>query len=248
MSVDQAFLLGLVQGFTEFLPISSSGHLALLEQFLGFTTPPLAFDTLIHVATLTAVFIYFRKEIPLLLRQKFSHLVIGTVPAVVVGLLVYLFALESLFNNYLLAGGFIATSLLLYLAQQVSNTGRTLNTITFPQSFVIGVFQALALLPSISRSGATMAAGRFVGLNKQAAFTYSFVLSIPAIIGAVSLTGKDLFTAEYQFLPSLVGFVAAFISGILSLKLLDLLFKKYSLSPFIWYTFLLGVAIFGLIA
>lgn len=247
MSIPQAIFLGLTQGLTEFLPISSSGHLVLFQQFLGFTNPPIAFDSLIHVATLAAVFIYFRKQLPLLLQQKLPHLILGTLPAVVFGLLIYLYALDTFSSLPLLSLGFLVTSLLLFLSHQIQKPGQPLKNLNRSQSLLVGLSQALAILPSISRSGATIATGRFAGLDKAASFTFSFILSIPAILGALALTGGDLFTPQYPLAVSLAGFLTAFFSGLFSLKLLDLLFKKYSLLPFAWYTLFLGLLIAGLI-
>ncbi len=248
MSIDQALLLGLVQGLTEFLPLSSSGHLVIFQQFMGLSEAPLAFDTLIHVATLTAVLLYFRKSIPFFFKQKFLHLVVGTIPAIFFGLFIYRFGQWTFNDLNLLALGFLATSLLLFLAEHITKAGSPLNQLNLKHSLIIGVFQALAILPSISRSGATIAAGRLVGLSKESAFVFSFALSVPAILAAISLTGKDLFSAEYQPTPLLTGFLAAFITGLLSLKLLDILVRRNLLNFFVWYTFILGLFIAGLIS
>lgn len=246
MSPHQALLLGLVQGLTEFLPLSSSGHLVLFEQLLGFQTPPIAFDSLTHVATLAAVLVYFRHQLSYFFRQKLSHIIVGTIPAIIVGFFIYKFALGIFADLYLLSFGFLATSLLLVAAHNIHTPGVTVKGITHKQSFFIGLFQALAILPSISRSGATFAAGRYVGLSKEASFTFSFLLSIPAIIGALTLTGPELFTATYPPLPSIIGFSAAFLFGFLSLKLLDYMVRRTSLKFFIWYTFIFGVFLLGL--
>lgn len=247
LSVDQALLLGVVQGLTEFLPISSSGHLVILQSFFGLTTPPIAFDSLIHIGTLAAVFVYFRRQIPLLFRTKFLHLVLGTLPSVIFGLYVYFFALNTFTDTLQLGLGFLVTAFILLLTHLTTRPGQPLQKLSYFQALVVGLFQALSILPSISRSGATIAGGRFSNLSKEAAFSFSFILSIPAIIGALVLTGRELLNpTAYPTLPSFVGLIGAFISGLFGLKLLDLMFKRYSLTPFIVYTAVLGILILGL--
>lgn len=245
MSPLQALFLGITQGLTEFLPISSSGHLTLFQNFMGLGDIPLAFDTFIHIATLLAVFIYFRRQIPQMLLHKPLHLIIGTLPAVVVGLGFYKVFPWVLNDIRLLGFGFILSALMVYVTAYDFQKGKSLSSLTYTQAFVIGVFQAFAILPSLSRSGSTIAAGRIVGLDQAGAFTFSFILSIPAIFGAFVLTAKDLLNNHFQILPLAIGFISSLITGLLSLKLLDLLLKRRGYIIFFWYTFILGILILG---
>lgn len=247
MTILQAIFLGIVQGLTEFLPISSSGHLSLFEQFLGLKEGTLVFDIVIHVATLLAVFIYFRHQLKSFFTHKLSHVIIGTIPAVIFGFWFYRYG-QNLFNDfYFLGVGFLVTSLLLFLDYLNHKPGKELKDLSLKQSFLIGVFQAAAIIPSLSRSGSTIVGGRFVGLNKNAAFNFSFLLSVPAIIAAMALAAKDLNQLDGNFVPVIAGFSAALISGLLGLKLLDYLFKRENLLPFAFYTLILGSALLGLV-
>lgn len=248
MTITQAFILGIVQGVSEFLPISSSGHLVVFQNFLGVTTPPILFDILVHVGTLVAVLIYFRNQLLSIFQKHFTKLVIGTIPAVIVGLVVYSQAL-SIFDSLLVASiGFLLTSTILFVSARSQHNSTSLDSITVRHALIIGLFQSAAILPGLSRSGSTIAAGLMLGLTKASAFTFSFILSIPAILGALVLSLKDITQIDQSlYLPSLIGFVTALITGIASLRLLDLILRKKDLMPFAFYTLAIGSLLLGLI-
>jgi len=249
MTAIQAVILGLVQGLTEFLPVSSSGHLVVFQQFLEVSTPPLFFDTLVHVGTLTAVAIYFRNQLFNLFTKHLSQLIIGTIPAVIVGLFVYSSAKDIFENLYLTSFAFLITSFVLFLGSRIKNNQQSLASLSNSQAFIIGLFQAAAILPGLSRSGSTISAGLLVGLSNTSAFTFSFILSIPAILGALILNLKDISSVDPGlYLPSFIGFLVALVVGLASLNLLDLILRKKNLLPFAYYTFALGSLLLGLIS
>lgn len=248
MTSIQALFLGIVQGLTEFLPVSSSGHLVLFQSFLDISTPPLFFDVLVHVGTLLAVLIYFRHQLISFTKTHLSQLIIATVPAIIVGLAIYTTSLEIFTNLYITSLSFLLTSVLLFLTTKVKTTAsNSFIKVTPIKALFIGIFQAIAILPGVSRSGSTISAGIFSGLSKNTAFTFSFILSIPAILGALVLNLTDTSNLDVTLtLPSLIGFSAALISGLVSLCLLNYVLNRKNLLPFAIYTYLLGSFLLGL--
>jgi undecaprenyl-diphosphatase len=245
MTVVQSIILGCLQGFTEFLPVSSSGHLALAQQLFGFKTAPVAFDVFVHLATLIVLIIYFFSRLLHLNRRLILLLIIGTIPAVVVGIGLDSI-IESLFNSALFLGvGFIITGLLLLLTKRYSAGGVSLKESSLKQVILVGIAQAIAIIPSISRSGATIATGQFVGLSREASFLLSFYLAIPAISGAVVLKLPDILSASSQnLLPLLTGFITAAITGYLSLTFLEKVMKSSKFYLFGYYCLALGLVTF----
>lgn len=254
MTIFQAIILGLVQGLTEFLPVSSSGHLALIQKFFRLENT-LSFDIIVHLATLLAVIYFFRKTLISLINQTFiaikkgkisqiptiiTVIIISTIPAVIFGFLIkdYL----DYFSSFLfIAIGFFITSFLIFISSNLKNQKSLNREISIKQGFIIGIFQALAIFPSISRSGATFTAGLLQKIEPQTAFNFSFLLSIPAILGAVVLDLPTLASIENQQIPAfLLGFLAAFITGFLALKLFKNLVVKNKLIYFGFYTLILG--------
>ena len=241
MTIIQAVFLGLLQGLTEFLPISSSGHLVLGQKLLGFSKPPVIFDIVVHVGTLSAVLIFFRQilwhltkeTIISLFKGQFKEIpsivwfiAIGTVPAVVVGLVLDKY-LVTIFNSVTLVGiTLIVTAGLLFstnLINQTEKNKKELSNISWLDALIIGLLQALAILPGISRSGSTVVAGLWRNLKRETAFVFSFLLSVPAILGALGLEIRNLTgLAQGEILLNLIGFTTAAISGYLAL----FLFKK----------------------
>ena len=225
MPLHTAILLGLIQGLTEFLPISSSGHLAVAQHFLpGFSQPGLLFDIVLHLGTLLAVLIYFRREVGFMLRalgpgnggstwrRLWVLLVIGTIPAVLAALLLGDLIEESFSALWVVAVGWIATGVLLLSSQRLTMKERGFSDLKATDALAVGLFQSAALLPGLSRSGSTIVGGLMRGLSHDSAARFSFLLSIPAILGAAvyDLPRVSLVEAE-----AVVGYVAGFATAFL---------------------------------
>jgi undecaprenyl-diphosphatase len=251
MDIIQAIILGIVQGITEFLPVSSSGHLVLFQKLFGLKEAPIFFDTLLHFATLMALIFYFRKEIVDILVNFKKNInliwlfILGTLPAVIFVLL-FKDQVEESFNSvWMLSAGFLITAALLFATKFLREGEKDLHNISWLDSIIIGIFQAISILPSISRSGATVSSALYRNIKREDAFKFSFLLSIPAILGAVVL---QIFDFNWQklnggILPNTLGFLAAAIFGFLSLKLLERIMVKGKLYYFAIYCFALGLVI-----
>lgn len=271
MTVLHALILGVVQGFTEFLPVSSSAHLVLVPEFFNIPAPTLAFDILVHLATLVAVLSYFIRDVRNIVvsvvapgrmsrqevkswRRLLVWLVIGSIPAAFAGFLFSDF-FEGLFASTLSVGIFlVVTSLLLWGADlalgRVNRQPAHLDKMRPVDAFVVGCFQALAIAPGLSRSGATIASGVFLGFDRQTAARFSFLLSIPAILGAFIFKVKDVggaFTGGSGLAYGL-GAIAAAISGFVAVFFFMRYLKNHRLRPFAIYTLLLGAFVIVLSA
>lgn len=252
MTAWEAFFLGLIQGVTEFLPVSSSGHLALGQYFLGFENLQdyILFDLVCHLGTLLAIFIIFFPVIKESLTQatKFWQVVLGTLP--LLPLVLFLKPIKALFDNPALLGPcFLASSCLLfasiywrfpsYLQEKMRK---------WQDPLAIGVFQAVAILPGISRSGATISAARLLGWQKEKAIQFSFLLAIPAILGGSLYEGWKAWHEPVSAYSAIdpwafaVGFCTSFIFGCLSLLLLIRLVVRDKWNYFAWYCLALGIA------
>jgi undecaprenyl-diphosphatase len=265
LGVLDALILGIVQGLTEFLPVSSSGHLVLLPEFFNIPAPTVAFDVLVHVATLVAVLGYFIRDVRKIVlsivapgrlknrqevkywRRLFVWLVIGSIPAAFAGFFLSGF-FESLFDSTLAVGIFlVVTSLLLWGSDfalgRVRREPAQLDKIRAWDALIIGCYQALAIAPGLSRSGSTMAAGVFLGFDRTTAARFSFLLSIPVIFGAFLAKVTDIGGAFAGTSGGAyaVGAIAAAISGFLAVRFLMNYLKKHRLLPFAIYTVVLGV-------
>ncbi len=254
MTYLEAIFLGVVQGLTEFLPISSSGHLVVLQAILGFKEPRLAFDVMVHVGTLLAVITFFRKYIvgmfvsifvPSMRRSEewalLKMVIIGTIPTVFIGF-VFKDPLEELFASPAAVGFFwLMTGLLLFLADRWLWNGKDLSRGTLQDGLAVGFFQGLAIIPGVSRSGATISMGIFRQFSGENAAKFSFILSVPAILGATILQMRKITAIERpEFLVYLAGTVAAAIVGYLSIALLIRIIKARRLSIFSYYCFIAG--------
>lgn len=257
MDVYYAILMGVVQGVTEFLPVSSSAHLVLAEHFLGWEQGNLTFDVILHMATLVAILCYFRKDFHNLffallkknndegqgkiLRMQALYLGVATVPAVLFGLGVGKYA-ETVFRS----PGLIAITLssagaILWLAERRGRKTRDLNSISIGDALVIGVAQAMAVIPGVSRSGATITAGLLLGLDRVAATRFSFLLAAPILAGAGAYKIIELIRgpqpAAGQVTFFLAGFLAASISGYVFITFLMKFVQTHSLAIFAYYRF-----------
>ena len=267
MTVLEALLLGLVQGVTEFLPVSSSAHLVLVPEFFNIPAPTVAFDVLLHVATLVAVVGYFIGDVIKIVvalfmpkrmgkeevrywRRLFFWLVIGSIPAAVIGAALSGF-FEDLFASTAAVGIFlVVTSLLLWgadfatgRAAERKREGASLGRMRPLDAVIVGCYQALAIAPGLSRSGSTIAAGVFLGFSRETAARFAFLLSIPAILGAFLFKLRDLGGASGGpgGVALLVGFLAAAISGFFAVRFMMGFLKKHRLRPFAIYALVLGV-------
>jgi undecaprenyl-diphosphatase len=250
----QALALGIVQGLTEFLPISSSGHLVLGQKLLGLSEPELLFDVVVHVGTLLAVTVYFHKDIFMIIRSLWARdqkarqgrrfiilLAIGSVPAALAGFLLKdLF--ESLFASILAVGcALLFTGFFLLLTRLAPNGQIRLPGCGPGRAFAVGIAQALAITPGVSRSGSTIACGLLLGLERSFAARLSFLLSIPAILGALLLQVLNLSAGQaVDYGPLITGGLSAAISGYLALIFLIKLVHQGRLHLFAPYCFLVG--------
>lgn len=229
------YILSLVQGLTEFLPVSSSGHLNLFQFIFGYT-PSLSLDIFFHLATLLSVLFFFKSKLKDFF-SKIPYIVVGTIPTI---LIVYFFKdqIDHIFKNIsLLPYFFLITSILLFSTKFIKNNNKKLD---FKTAFLIGLFQSLAIMPGISRSGATIFAGLLFGLSPVQAFTFSFYLFIPAILGATLLDYSNMsFTPDFILPFFLCMIVGIFALNILKKSLISKNFWKFSL-----YTFILALILF----
>ncbi|MEL7570059.1 MAG: undecaprenyl-diphosphate phosphatase [Eubacteriaceae bacterium] len=266
----EAFILGLVQGLTEFLPVSSSGHLAILQSFMNLKEGALEFTVLLHLGTLIAVFLVYRKAVIGVIKAFFCMiadlftekslmikkdkyrayvilLIIGSIPAGIAGVLFNDKLTEAFTSIILIAFMLIITGALLIIGEKI---GRK-NTLKIEQikgknAFLIGLFQMAALMPGLSRSGTAMVGGLVNGLKKEDAVEFSFLLSMPAVLGACILEAKDIFSLSSMNTSAsamLIGFLTAVIVGYLSIKLLILVVKKERLRYFAYYCWIVACAV-----
>jgi undecaprenyl-diphosphatase len=250
MSVFEAIISGIVQGVTEFLPISSSGHLVLLHNFFGLSEPGIFFDICLHLGTLGAVILYFRKELVLIFRERnlfmISCLVIGTIPAVIAAFL-FKEHIEVFFvKPRMVALMFIGTALVLFGGQYCLQNQNKKRKVTRYSSFLIGLAQAAALLPGVSRSGTTISAGLALGVEPERAFRFSFLLAIPVIAGAACYEVFKINSAEIltsDILGYAVGTITAFLVGLMALPLLLKIIRRRLLYVFGVYCLLLGMTL-----
>ncbi|MCK5808711.1 undecaprenyl-diphosphate phosphatase [bacterium] len=255
MTLLHSILLGILQGLTEFLPVSSSGHLLLAEHLLGLKEVPLAYDVLLHTASLLAIIIYFRKIIATLFKALFNtemkverRLIVAVIVATMMtGLLMFpvKFLVDHIRNSIVwLSVTFSMTALILWVAQKkLQKRNDESVELTWKDAAIIGGVQAFALLPGISRSGSTLAAGLLRGAKGIQAMEFSFLLAIPAIVGATLLEVKDMGSVSIPLTTLLSGMFASFIFSLISLKLLDLLIKKMQLSLFSIYLVVVATTI-----
>ncbi len=269
MDIIQGIIIGIVQGLTEFLPVSSSAHLVFIQKLLGVESS-LAFDTFLHLGTLIAVLWFFRYDIYKMLKSwwlsigdilqgRFKegfyedpykrlawYVILATIPVGIVGVL-FEDSVDALFSGALYVPAFFlfVTGTILYLSQRIPGGEINYDNITKKEALFMGLGQACAILPGLSRSGTTIAAGLTIGLNKEFAAKFSFILSIPAILGAFILQLKDIGSAmDANFLPVVLGFIASIVAGYMAIKwMLDLVQNK-SLDIFSYYCWLMGIIVF----
>jgi undecaprenyl-diphosphatase len=240
----QAIFLGLIQGLTEFIPVSSSGHLVIIQHFLEIEENQLLFNVVLHIGTLLPIFIIFWRDIKEMIlfkkkkRKEIFYILIAIIPTGLIGVLFEDF-FENLFSNsYLTALMLIVTGTILYLTEKISSGKKEINQLKSWQPLLVGIAQAGAIIPGISRSGTTIAASLFQGLNRKAAARFSFLISIPVIGGAGFLEFLDVIENEninLEFKFMVLGFLSASISGYFALKILLKILVEKKLNYFSYY-------------
>jgi undecaprenyl-diphosphatase len=264
MNVFNSIILGIVQGLAEFLPISSSGHLIIARDLFGWhTNTDLAFDAVLQLATIMALIFYFHKDIWRLIKAFFEMIsgkiidakdkimiwaiIWGTIPAVIAGLLLEKYMETTFRTAILVCIVLILGSGVMYLAEKFASKNKAL---TVKKGVVIGFFQCLALVPGFSRSGATISGGLFMGLNREEATRFSFLLSIPIILGSGLKEFASLLHSGALVTNNLnlfFGSLTAFVVGIFAIEFLMKFLKKYSLNVFIYYRVILAVIVMSIL-
>ena len=260
MSIIEAIILGLVQGLTEFLPVSSSGHLVLLQKIFGIEEPAMIFDVMVHVGTLLAVFVVLWKDIWAILRRPIQMLtgllILATIPTVIAAL-TFRKGIEHAFESGQFLGfAFLVTTTLLVTAELLSRYARANNDIkkaeemNWLDALIIGIMQAVAIIPGVSRSGATISGALSRRLDRDFAARFSFLMSIPAILGAVVLHAKDLVkggaeaeTGGIGAAAIIAGTISAAVVGYFAVRFMLRIIKERSLFGFAIYTAVLGILV-----
>ena len=251
-------LLSALQGLTEFLPVSSSGHLILFSKFTSFPDQGLALDIAVHIGSIFAVLIYFHKDIwqiaagiiksfglpnfKNLGNRLFYMMLIGTIPAIIAGVLLKKYGMEELRDTRIIGWNILIFGILLFIADKTNLTIRRIEHMTLLDAFLIGLAQCLALIPGTSRSGITITMGRFLSLERREAAKFSMLLSIPAILGAGLLVGYELYSENNfgQILDCLEGIGYSFLASLFAIYFIMWWLKKSTYLPFVIYRILLG--------
>lgn len=267
MTIFQSILLGIVQGLTEFIPVSSSAHLALLAYFLHWRIPPdvaFVFDVLVQFATLGAVIVYYARDlwnlllafIQVIQSRKVKDpefnlliaLVIATLPVVILGIPLKKLIADAFNSPAFVGGALLVTAFLLYIAEKISQNRQTHSLVTPLDALIIGIFQVFATFPGISRSGATISGGVMRKLDRPAATRFAFLLAIPALTGAGLVSLLDLFKLPglNQLVPIILpGFIVSFLVGLISINWLIKYLQNHSLKVFALYCAVLGIFTLG---
>jgi undecaprenyl-diphosphatase len=259
MDLLQAITLGFIQGVTEWLPISSTGHLKIAEGLIGLASLPLLFDVILHIGTLTIILVFFRQDIKLilaaLLKGDFTSengkliplIIIGTLPTAFIGV-IFNRPIETYFSDFLpIAGAFLVCGVVIFISK--TGTERKEN-ISYVVAIAMGTVQGIALVPGLSRSGLTIAMGLMLGVERQKTFKFSFLLSVPAVIGALGLTLYDqhamLAVAGIEWTEILAGISMSILVGYLALKFLWKVLSSRKFYLFAFYCWLFGAALLAL--
>lgn len=255
MSYLEAIILGIIQGLTEFLPVSSSGHLEIVKVIFGNDSVPaesLTFTVILHFATALSTMVIFRKEVIEILKGLFQFqwndesifslkIIISMIPAAIIGLM-FEEQLESFFNGNILVVGFmlLITGLLLFLADRAKNTHQNVG---YNSALLIGISQAIAMLPGISRSGATISTSVLLGVDRTKAARFSFLMVVPLIFGKVikDIMSGDISLESDQIASISIGFISAFIAGLFACNWMINLVKNSKLYYFSYYCFIIGI-------
>ncbi|MBC8530264.1 undecaprenyl-diphosphate phosphatase [Gehongia tenuis] len=247
MDIWQAIILGVAQGLAEFLPISSSGHLVLLQQIFGIQESGLFFGVMLHVGTLIAVFVVFWKDIVAILKKPIQKLtgllIVATVPAIIVGLF-FKDTVEMLFAGKFLGWGFLVTAVVLFLSDRIPEGKKNLEQMNGKNALIVGICQAIAIVPGISRSGSTIVGSLTQKLDRRSAARFSFLMSIPAILGSAVMEVKDVIvegTGGIPLLPVLVGMAVSAVFGYIAIRAMLKIITNKKMKYFAIYVAVVGV-------
>jgi undecaprenyl-diphosphatase len=262
----KAVVLGLIQGLTEFLPISSSAHLRIYPELFGWGDPGAAFTAVIQIGTELAVLIYFRKDIwrivstwaRSLVRPEYRghidarmgwYVIVGSLPIVILGVLLKDVIERDFRSLWLIAGTLVVFGVILGVADRVGSTDKQIKEMHLQHAVLLGLAQACALVPGVSRSGATLSMGRFLGYDREAATRYAFLLAIPAVVGAGLFEIPEISSGDnaYGWGPTIVATVVSFVVGYAAIAWLLRYVSTKSYTPFVLYRVVLGVATFALL-
>lgn len=256
MDIFQAVFLGLVQGVTEVLPISSSGHLVLVPWLWGFEDPGLSFDVALHIGTLVAIIVYFRKDWFKIAQGFFSgvkkqsfkkadeklslYLALATIPGVLAGYFLNDLAETTFRSPYIVAFMLIFFGYVLILAERLDSQKKKLEDLTARSSLISGIAQAVAIIPGVSRSGITISAGMFQGFTREAAARFSFLISAPIILGAGVYEMKDMTPSEFTSDIFWAGLISSVVASFITVRFLMKFVKNHKLNIFAYYRFALA--------
>ncbi len=247
----EILILSIVQGISEFLPVSSSAHLIIFSNIIDFSNNSLIFDVGLHLGSLLAILFYFRKELLNILNDKklFNLLLIGSIPLILVGYIFYTTDIINSFRNLkIIAWTTLIFGLLMYFADTFKIKKKIEKDLTIKNILIIGVMQILAIIPGVSRSGITITAGRFLNFDRHDSTKISFYLSIPALMGASVLSLKDAVNENIEFnFFLIISIVLSFIFSYLTIKYFLIYTKKFSLKFFVIYRIVLSIVIFLII-
>lgn len=246
----EVLILAVVQGLTEWLPVSSSGHLVIAQKYLGLSLP-IVFSVMLHVGTLVVVLMVFRKDIAKIIKALIKRdfeteegklvllIAVGSVPIALIGFVFYDF-FKSLFDNLLVVGlALLITGFVLFFSEKRIGNRK----LSYLDSLLIGLAQAVAIIPGISRSGVTVATGLMKKVDKTTAFKYSFLLSVPAVIGATVVESREIVLGNVDLIPLFLGATVSMIVGYVSLKLLQKIVMNEKFHMFAYYCWTVGLAI-----
>ncbi len=252
-----AIILGAIQGLTEFLPVSSSGHLVLAQAFIDVGSEDVFFDLVLHLGTLVPAFVFFRHDILMVVRDLFTGhvpywsrpgvrlsamVIAATLPTAIIGL-AFKEQFDAMFDDQLLnAVCFALTALMLMATRRMQTGTQKLGELPLSTAVLTGIAQGISIAPAISRSGATIATAMFLGMEKEAAFRFSFLMSFPAILGAFALEARKVDHVPSVLLPYVAGAVTSMILGYASLVALEWLVRKGRFADFSWYVWLMAAA------
>ena len=252
----QFLVLGLVQGITEFLPISSSAHLILISELTEWKDQGIFTDIAVHVGTLGAVILYLLKEIKKIIFDFFKFknnsnfffikIIIATLPALIIGFIVYEYFILYFRNLIVIAWSSIIFAIILFIADRKTNSHKSWEQLNFFEVFIIGLWQSLAFIPGASRAGVTITGARFLSIKRDSAAIFSMLLSIPIILASLSLSLIDLYIMEnntINVLPSIFSAFVAFFTALISIHMMMKILKVTNFNIFIIYRILLGIAL-----